>query len=60
MYGNVRGDEYLTAKKNADAFAPRVLELAGHYINSLVIQKFTRVLCELGSHLFACMQAQLN
>ncbi len=38
MCGNVGGGaQYLTAGKKIDAFAPIVLELAGRYINLLVI-----------------------
>ncbi len=43
MYGKVRGAgrQHLIARKRTNAFAPIVLELAGHYINLLVIQKLT-------------------
>ncbi len=44
MYGNVKGSQYLTPRKNTDAFALIVSELAGHYINLQVIQKFTQLL----------------
>ncbi len=35
------GSQYLTSRKEKDAFAPIVSELAGQYINLQVIQKFT-------------------
>ncbi len=43
MYENVSGGQRLTARKKMDAFAPIVLKLAGHYINLVVIQKFTLI-----------------
>ncbi len=46
MCGNVRGGgQYLTARKNIDAFVPIVLELAGHCINLLVIQGLSLIHC---------------
>ncbi len=42
MYGNVR-ESILNTQKKTDAFVSIVSELAGQYINLLVIQKFTYI-----------------